>query len=105
MKWAGNTVDTGEIRNSYKVLGRKPEGRRPFGWCRRRWEDNIRCILQKQDGQMWNGLICPRRGTRRTVLSPEDGGCTDLRHVDILHYTATQPRRRRLEFLDSLSEN
>jgi hypothetical protein len=27
----------GEIRNSYKILAGKPEGRRPLGRSRRRW--------------------------------------------------------------------
>jgi hypothetical protein len=30
------------MRNAYKVLVRKPEGERPLGRPRRRWEDNIR---------------------------------------------------------------
>ena len=31
----------------YKVLVRKPEGNRPFGRPRRRWEDNIKMDLQE----------------------------------------------------------
>jgi hypothetical protein len=31
----------GEIRNAYKILVRKPEGKRPLGSLRRRWECNI----------------------------------------------------------------
>jgi len=30
------------MRNAYKILVRKPEGKRPFGRLRHRWEDNIR---------------------------------------------------------------
>jgi hypothetical protein len=29
-------------RNTYKILILKPEGKRPFGSPRRRWEDNIK---------------------------------------------------------------
>jgi hypothetical protein len=32
----------GERRDVYRVLVRKPEGKRPLGRPRRRWEDNIR---------------------------------------------------------------
>jgi hypothetical protein len=31
----------------YRLLVRKPEGRRPLGRFRRRWEDNIRMDLQE----------------------------------------------------------
>jgi hypothetical protein len=37
-------------RNGYKILVRKPEGKRPFGRLRFRWEDTIRMDLEKQDG-------------------------------------------------------
>jgi hypothetical protein len=30
----------GEVRNAYSILVGKPEGRRPLGRPRRRWEDN-----------------------------------------------------------------
>jgi hypothetical protein len=32
----------GDMRNGCKILVRKPEGKRPLGIPRRRWEDNIR---------------------------------------------------------------
>jgi hypothetical protein len=35
----------GEKRNTYRLLVRKPEGRRPLGRPRRRWLDNIRMDL------------------------------------------------------------
>jgi hypothetical protein len=35
----------GKERNVYKVLMGKPEGKRPLGRPRRRWEDGIRMIL------------------------------------------------------------
>jgi hypothetical protein len=37
----------GEIRNAYKIFVGKSEGSRPFGWCRRRWEDNIKIYLRE----------------------------------------------------------
>jgi hypothetical protein len=37
----------GEKRNTYKILVRKPEGKRRQGRPRRRWEDNINMYLTK----------------------------------------------------------
>jgi hypothetical protein len=37
----------GEERKVYKVLVGKPEGRRPLGRPRRRWEDEIRMDLRE----------------------------------------------------------
>jgi hypothetical protein len=37
----------GEERKVYKVLVRNPEGRRPLGRLRRRWEDGIRMDLRE----------------------------------------------------------
>ena len=37
----------GEGRGVYKVLVGKPEGKRPLGRPRRRWEDNIKLNLQE----------------------------------------------------------
>jgi hypothetical protein len=46
MRWAGHVARKGEERNVYKVLLGKPEGKRPFGRPRRRWEDGIRMNLR-----------------------------------------------------------
>jgi hypothetical protein len=35
------------MRNAYKILVGKPEGKRPLGRPGRRWEDNIRIDLRK----------------------------------------------------------
>jgi hypothetical protein len=37
----------GEGRGAYRVLVGRPEGRRPLGRPRRRWEDNIKIDLQE----------------------------------------------------------
>jgi hypothetical protein len=37
----------GEMRGVYRVLVWKPEGRRPLGRPRYRWEDNIQMDLQE----------------------------------------------------------
>jgi len=47
MRWAGNVARMGERRGVYRVLVRKPEGKRTLGRPRRRWEDNIKMDLQE----------------------------------------------------------
>jgi hypothetical protein len=37
----------GEERGTYRILVERPEGRRPLGIPRRRWEDNIKMHLQE----------------------------------------------------------
>jgi hypothetical protein len=37
----------GEKRNAYKILVVKPEGKRPLGRPRRRWENNIKIYLRE----------------------------------------------------------
>jgi hypothetical protein len=47
MRWAGHAAHMGEERKLYKVLVGKPEGKRPLGRPRRRWEDVIRMGLME----------------------------------------------------------
>jgi hypothetical protein len=47
MSWVGHVARVGEERNVYKVLMGKPEGKRPLGRPRRRWEDGIRMDLRE----------------------------------------------------------
>jgi hypothetical protein len=47
MRWAGHVASMGEERKVYKVLVRKPEGKRPLGRSKRRWDDGIRMDLRK----------------------------------------------------------
>jgi hypothetical protein len=39
------------VRNAYKILVGKPEGKRPFGRPKRMWEDNIRKDINEIDGK------------------------------------------------------
>jgi hypothetical protein len=43
----------GEERKVYKVLVGKPEGKRPLGRPRRRWEDGIRMDLREIGLGVW----------------------------------------------------
>jgi hypothetical protein len=36
-----------EVRNAYRILAEKPEGKRSLGTSRRRWEDNIRMDVRE----------------------------------------------------------
>jgi hypothetical protein len=47
MTWAGHVARMVEERKVYKVLMGKPEGKRPLGRSRGRWEDGIRMDLRK----------------------------------------------------------
>ena len=53
----------GEGRGVYRVLVGKPEGRRPLGRPRRRWEYNIKMDLQEVGCGVWTGLRWLRIGT------------------------------------------
>ena len=45
--WAERLARMGERRGVYMVLVGKPEGKRPLGRPRLRWEDNIKMDLQE----------------------------------------------------------
>jgi hypothetical protein len=46
MRWAGHVARMGMGRGVYRVLGGRPEGKRPLGRPRRRWKDNIKMDLR-----------------------------------------------------------
>jgi hypothetical protein len=43
----------GEKRNAYRILVGKPEGKRPLGRPRRRWEDDIKMNIREV---LWGGM-------------------------------------------------
>jgi len=47
MRWVGHVARMGERRSLYRVLVGKPEGKRPIGRSKHRWEDNIKMDLQE----------------------------------------------------------
>ena len=69
LRWAGHVARMEEGRGVYKVLVGKPEGKRPGGRPRRRWEDNIKMDLEEvgrgcgdwmelaQDRDRWRALV------------------------------------------------
>jgi hypothetical protein len=58
----------GEERKVYKVLVGKPEGRRPLGRPRRRWEDGVRMDLREIGLGVWIGFDWLRTGTGGGLL-------------------------------------
>ena len=50
MRWAGIVVSLREGRGVYRALVGKPEGKRPLGRPRVRWEDNIKMDLREVGG-------------------------------------------------------
>jgi hypothetical protein len=69
MRWAGHVARMGEGRGVHRILVRKPEGTRPLGRPRLRWEDNIKRDFQEvgggcedwmeraQDRDRWRALV------------------------------------------------
>jgi hypothetical protein len=55
MRWAGHVARLGAGRNLYRVLVGKPEGKRPPGRPRLRWEDGIKMDLEEIG---WGGGLC-----------------------------------------------
>jgi hypothetical protein len=62
MRWAGHVARIGEGRGVYRVLVGKPEGKRPLGRPRTRWDDNIKLDLKEIgiDGANWIRLAQDR---------------------------------------------
>jgi hypothetical protein len=62
MRWAGHVARMREGRGFYRILVGRPEGKRPRGRPRRRWEDNIKMDLTQMgiDGAKWIRLTQDR---------------------------------------------
>ena len=78
MRWAGHVARMEEDRGVQRVLVGRPEGKRPSGRPKRRWEDNIKMDLQEvgggrgdwmelaQNRERWRALV----GTVRDIRVP-----------------------------------
>jgi hypothetical protein len=62
LRWAEHVARMGEGRGVYRVLVGRPEGKRPLGRPRHRWEDNIKMDLRGIgiDGTNWIQLAQDR---------------------------------------------
>jgi hypothetical protein len=68
MRWVGLVARMGEKRGAYRILVGRPEGRRPFGRPRHRWEDNIKMDIQEVGWNMdWIELAHDRDRQRALV--------------------------------------
>jgi hypothetical protein len=68
MRLNGHVARIGVERKVYKVLVGKPEGKRPLGRPRLRWEDGIRMDLKVSGWGMWIGFDWLRIGTGGEIL-------------------------------------
>jgi hypothetical protein len=69
MRWVGNIARMREMKNSYNILIRNPQGKRSLGRCRRRRKENIKMDLKKiwwevvdwihptQDENQWRAVV------------------------------------------------
>jgi hypothetical protein len=74
MRWAEHVARMGEERVVHRVLVGKPEGMRPLGRPRRRWEDTIKIAVQEVGGGRgdWMELAQHRDGWRALVSTVRD---------------------------------
>jgi hypothetical protein len=63
MRWTGHVARMGGGRNMYRFLVGKPEGKRPLGRPRRRWEGGIKMDLREIGRGVWSGFTWLRIGT------------------------------------------
>jgi hypothetical protein len=75
MRWAGHVARMREMRNAYRTLVGKPEGKRSLGRPRRRRVDNIKMILREigRDGVDWIDVAQDKdqwRALVNTVMNP-----------------------------------
>ena len=70
MEWAGHVAHMEEGRGVQKALVGKPEGKRPLGRPRRRWEDNIKMDLEEVGRSCGDWMELPRDRDRwRSLVS------------------------------------
>jgi len=82
----GHVTRVGKLRNLYTIFVEKPEGKRPLGRPRHRWEDNIRihlreielevvdCIHVAHDRDQWRALV---NTAMKPSVSIKGGECLD----------------------------
>jgi hypothetical protein len=68
IRWAGHVARMGDRRGAYRVFIARPEGKKPLGRPRRRWENNIKKDLKDVEWGVWTGLIWLRTGSGGRLL-------------------------------------
>jgi hypothetical protein len=70
VRWAGHVARMREVRGAYNILVGRPEGRRPLGRPRRRWEDNIKMDLRETGfGDVYWIHLAQDRDRRRALVN------------------------------------
>ncbi|KAJ4438992.1 hypothetical protein ANN_14947 [Periplaneta americana] len=94
LRWAGHVARMGESRNAYRVLVGRPEGKRPLGRPRRRWEDNIKMDLREvgyddrdwinlaQDRDRWRAYVRAAMNLRLQVILTRCNSKTERGHCE-----------------------
>jgi hypothetical protein len=59
-RWARHVARMGEGRGVYSILVGRPEGKRPLGRPRHRWEDNIKLDLRETGSDVANWIRLDR---------------------------------------------
>ena len=78
----GHVAHMGERSGAYRVLMEKPEGKRPHGRPRRRWEENITMYLQEVIwGMTWIDVAQDRDTFRALVNAVMTSGFHTLRVI------------------------
>ncbi|KAJ4442157.1 hypothetical protein ANN_12023 [Periplaneta americana] len=98
LRWPGHVAHMGKSRNAYKVLVGRPEGKRPLGRPRHRWEDNIKMDLREvgYDDRDWINLAQDRdrwRAYVRAAMNLRQDGAPPLFALIVCDYfNSTFPR-------------
>jgi hypothetical protein len=76
LRWVGYVARMGERKGVYGVLVGKPEGKRPLGIPRIRWEDNIKMDLQEVgcwgvERDRWRALVSAEMNSRGSLKCGE----------------------------------
>ncbi|KAJ4432277.1 hypothetical protein ANN_20895 [Periplaneta americana] len=102
LRWTGHVARMSESRNAYRVLVGRPEGKRPLGRPRHRWEDNIKMDLREME-RIFVILLASCLIVKVTAQQPENypdlGFCSSVRCINISEkdcpatFTPAQPEK------------
>ncbi|KAJ4433851.1 hypothetical protein ANN_16163 [Periplaneta americana] len=97
LRWAGHVACMGESRNAYRVLIGRPEGKRPLGRPRRRWEDSIKMDLREMghDARHWINLVQSNLEARSKTIE-QTTTTSSCKVVAPIEHTPRQTTLRRL---------
>jgi hypothetical protein len=70
---------------AYTVLLGMPEGKKPLGRRRHKWEDNIKMIVTRLWFGLWIAFTCPKQDSRwRALVNTATNIMVPLKAVDLL---------------------